>query len=901
MTRKKLPFLKLFNLCNYNSLTLPVNSAPPFFFPLLLFALFFLLAPTVNAEVVKAVKISHPPTLDGKLQEDFWQVESVSHFRQIEPIDGAPATEKTIVTIVYDESNLYIGARLLDSQPDKIISRLGRRDDEIESDWFIVAIDPYFDHRSGYELAINPSGSIRDARLYNDESKDYSWDAVWEGATKRDALGWTVEICLPFDELRFQEKATYTWGINFWRIIKRKNEIATYSWHPREESGYVSRFAQLEGIAHIKPSRYLEILPYTVGRADFRPSSSGGKQSPNLAENAGFDICSGLLSNLTLNLTINPDFGQVEVDPAVVNISDQETYYQEKRPFFIEGAEVFQFGYGGASSIQNFGWKEPSFFYSRRIGRSPQGLNLFHPDLQGPEWTTILAAAKITGKLGPGWNVGFLTAITPSEYGEITQGSSTDQWEIEPLTSYSILRLQKESTTGNTGLGLMTTGVFRKLNDSPLQSYLTKRAFTLAVDGWAFLDANRTWVITGWLGGTSIQGEPEAMTKIQTSSLHYFQRPDVDYVQVNETATKLNGYGGRLYLNKQRGQFVFNAALGFLSPGFHAMDLGYHYRGDIINGHLQVGYWNFHPGRILRQWQITLTAYRSYDFSGNRTDENYILQAKGQLLNYWSGLLYLSYDPPRYNHYLTRGGPMAFYPSGIMRRLSVQSDNRRSLVWQISTHYRTHPNGSYNWSISTGLRWKLRSNLSISLSPGYSWRYSEGQYITKVNDPFKTETYGVRYILSDIIHKTFPLEIRINWTFTPKLSLQAYLQPYLAVGDYFWFKELAAARTFEFNYFGQEGSTIFKSGNIYQVDPDGLGPASSFSFRDPDFNLKSLRGTVVLRWEYRGGSTIYLVWTQKRADYSHPGDWNFGRDFQQIFLAPGENIFLLKISHRFKL
>jgi len=295
------------------------------------------------------------------------------------------------------------------------------------------------------------------------------------------------------------------------------------------------------------------------------------------------------------------------------------------------------------------------------------------------------------------------------------------------------------------------------------------------------LDANRTWVITGWLGGTSIHADPEAMTRIQTSSLHYFQRPDVDYVQVNESATELTGYGGRLYLNKQRGQFILNAALGFLSPGFHAMDLGYHHRGDIINGHLQVGYRNFHPGRIFRLWQITLTTYRSYDFSGNRTDENYIFQAKGQFLNYWSGLLYLSYDPPRFNHYLTRGGPMAYYPSGIMRRLSFQSDNRQPLVFQISGHYRTHPNGSYNWSISTRVRWKVRSNLSISISPSYSWRYSEGQYVTKVIDPLKTETYGVRYILSDIIHKTLPVEIRINWTFTPKLSLQAYLQPYLAV------------------------------------------------------------------------------------------------------------------------
>jgi hypothetical protein len=329
------------------------------------------------------------------------------------------------------------------------------------------------------------------------------------------------------------------------------------------------------------------------------------------------------------------------------------------------------------------------------------------------------------------------------------------------------------------------------------------------------------------------------------------------------------------------------------------MDMGYHRRGDIMNGHIEAGYQTFHPDKIFRHWSLTFAAYRSYDFSGNRIDENYIFTASGQFLNYWNALLYLSYDPEKYSHYLTRGGPLALYPSGIMRRLSFSTDNRKPLVFSLSGHYRTHPNGTYNYSIYATVRWKPSSNFSLSVGPGYSWRHSEGQWVTSVRDELKTETYGTRYILADIIQETLPVEIRVSWTFTPRLSLQAYLQPYIGVGDFFKYKELAAAKTFDFNYFGEGESTLSLENNIYTVDPDGEGPASPFSFHDRDFNLKSLRGTVVLRWEYRPGSTLYLVWTQNRADYSNPGDFSFGRDMEALFSAPGINIFLFKINYRF--
>jgi hypothetical protein len=871
---------------------------------LILLCLFFM---TVEAGIkyrqIRAVLAEGPIKIDGILEESVWQSEGYSGFIQSDPDDGSPASEKTVIWIAYDKKNLYIAARLYDSHPDRIITRLGRRDDHVDSDWFTFAVDPYFDKRSGFQFAVNPAGSIIDSTLYNDEGKDETWDGIWESGVNIGSQGWTVEIRIPFQQLRFKQKESYIWGINCFREIKRKNEITAFAWVPKEESGYVSRFAVLTGIESIDPGRLIEFLPYTMGKAVFNPEEKNNlfHTGQDYQSNLGFDFISGLQSNLTFNLAVNPDFGQVEVDPAVINISDQETYYVEKRPFFIEGADIFRFGTGGANTVRNLGWTSPSFFYSRRIGRSPQGSFCGEGFVDHPDWTTILAAAKITGKIGRGWNIGFLNALTEREYASVDSSGEQSRSEIEPFSYYGILRVQKEFHDGRQGMGMILTSVLRDLNSEALNNSLTRNALSLAIDGWTFLDRERTWVVTGWFGGTRVTGSRESMMRLQTSSLHYFQRPDVNYVRVDENATSLSGWAGRIYLNKQKDNLVFNMGLGAISPGFNAMDMGYHSRGDIINAHIETGYQAFHPGKILRQWKLTSAIYHSYDFGGNRNHEYYIFTATGQFLNYWQGMFYWSYDPNRYNHYLTRGGPMSFYPWGIMRKIQISSDNRKHFVLTLAGHYRTHPTGSYNYSGDVSLRWKPAANFSLSLGLGYSWRHSIGQYITNVKDDLKTETFGVRYIMSDIIQETLPLEIRINWTFTPRLSLQVYLQPFIGIGDYYKFKELTAARTFDFDVFGEGDSTIILENNIYTVDPDGPGPAKPFLFKDPDFNLKSLRGTIVLRWEYKPGSTIYAVWTQSRADHSFPGVFQLGRDLQTLFNAAGENIFLLKINYRFKL
>lgn len=859
-------------------------------------------ARTVRAVV--AVPAAEPMTIDGALDEAVWKTPGFGGFTQRDPFDGRPASEPTTVWVAFDHKSLYVAARLGDSEPSRIVGRLGRRDEEVESDWFDFGVDPYRDRRSGYYFGVNPFGSIQDGTLSNDEEFDATWDGVWESAARIDDGGWTVEIRIPFDQLRFKRQDAHVWGINFQRIVKRKNEESHFAWVPKEESGLVSRFAELTGLAGIASGRRLEASPFVVSRAAFSPEEPGNPFRTGRATSAGagFDLKGGLSSNLTLDLSANPDFGQVEVDPAVINISDQETYYQEKRPFFIEGASLFDFGRGGPNVTRSIGWTDPAFFYSRRIGRQPQGGYDGEGYVDFPDWATILAAAKVTGKVGRGFNLGLVSALTEREFARVDLDGDRFETEVEPFSYYGVARGLKEFGEGRSGLGLIATSLLRGLRDRPLDTRLSRSAVALGVDGWTFLDKDRGWALAGWAGLTSVRGSAEAMTRLQLSSLHYFQRPDADWVEVDENATSLSGWAGRLYLNKQKGNVVFNAALGAISPGFEANDMGYHTRGDVINGHVEAGYRTFHPGRLFRNWTVTASYYRNYDFGWNRVGEYIYLDGKGQFLNYWTAALHLDYEPRKYSHYLTRGGPMALYPEGATVRLNVAGDDRKPLVAKFNGFYRWHPTGGHTWSFGGGVTWKPGPNFSLSLGPGYTFRYAEGQWVMSVVDPLKTSTYGVRYVLSDIDQKTLPIELRINWTFTPRLSLQAYLQPYVGTGDFYAFKELSAARTFDFDYYGEGGSIIDFADGVYTVDPDGeAGPAAPFSFRDPDFNLKSLRGTVVMRWEYRPGSLLYLVWTQRRADYAHPGDFEIWRDLGDLFRAPGDNVFMLKFSYRFEL
>ena len=853
--------------------------------------------------VVQAAQAKEAIRIDGRLMEAVWQGKGADDFTQRNPLDGKPASERTEVWVAYDEKALYVAARLDDAEPGKIVGLLGRRDDELDSDWFSFSVDPYFDRRSGYQFCVNPAGSVIDRTLYNDEWSDNTWDGVWESAVQLDGRGWTVEMRIPYDQLRFPRREPYVWGINFSRTIQRKNEQDYFCWVPKEENGFVSRFARLTGIRGIRPGRHFEAMPYSLGKLAFSPRQEGNpfRTGSDLFASAGLDLKYGLKSNLTLDLSLNPDFGQVEVDPAEVNLSVFETYYSEKRPFFIEGANIFAFGYGGANSNFGFNWSNPEFFYSRRIGRSPQGPVAGDGYADYPEMTTIIGAAKVTGKLSGNWNVGFLDAVTAREYAGVDNDGSRSSQEVEPFSDYGVLRAQKEFHQGRQGLGFIATGVFRDLDAAALQGMLGRQALALGADGWLQLGKTQTWALNGWLGASRIAGSPDYVLALQRSPLHYFQRPDADYLDLDPAATSLSGWAGRLALNKQKGNAIFNAALGAISPGFEANDLGYQWRGDYINSHLVVGYNWLHPGKVFRDATIMAAAARGWDFGGNAIMKNYFLFLYWDFLNYWGGNLQMGYIDASFDKEATRGGPLMRFPPGQWAVYSVYSDNRKRLVLSVDGEVSRRSDGTREFMIGTKLRWKPRSNVSFSIRPAVDLVRTYRQWVASVDDPLMTATYGKRYVFSFLDEKILSAEIRLDWIFSPRISLQAYLQPLIAVGAYSEFKELARPRSGSFNYFGRDGSAISYGADGYTVDPDGAGPAPSFTFVDPDFNFKSLRGTVVFRWEYRPGSAFYIVWTQNRQDLANPGDFDFGRDLGDMVSAKGDNIFMIKATYRFNL
>lgn len=848
--------------------------------------------------IVEAVRLTEPVVVDGLLSEPVWQTApAVTGLLQLNPNEGAPSTEQSFIRVAYDDDAIYVGADLRDSAPDSIVARLSRRDITSNEDFFAFGVDSYHDHRSGYFFGLSAGGTIMDGILYNDDWSDDTWDGVWEGRVSKNSKGWTAEMRVPFSQLRFQKQDRHVWGINFRRDISRKNEETYLVYMPKASCGFVSRFPHLIGIENINPGKHVEVLPYARAKAEYThpdqedPFHDGSAYSPD----AGVDLKVGLSNNLTLDMTMNPDFGQVEVDPAVVNLSDVETYFDEKRPFFIEGANIFQFGQGGARNYWNFNWSSPNFFYSRRIGRSPQGELPDNDYSDMPEGVHILGAAKVSGKLPGNWNVGTIHALTSKEFGKYSSNGKKFKSEVEPMTYYGIFRAQKEINDARQGIGMLSTVTARHFDDQSLRQDINDNALTFGLDGWTFLDTSKTWVFAGWAGASRVSGIRERILDLQTNSQHYFQRPDAKEVRLDSSATELSGFAGRMVFNKQKGNILFNSALGFLSPGFDINDVGFLNRADLINGHVGGGYYWDKPGKVFRWADIVGAVFQSYDFDWNSTWKGIYLLWESQFLNYMLFSADVAYNPETVNKYRTRGGPLSLNHEGFQVDFLFQSDNRKPWVLNLNYgKYFSTPTDQYE-QIGASLEWKPRSNLSVSVGPSL-WQLNEfAQWIDAFDDPTAVKTYGKRYVFGEMDQTEISANIRLNLTFTPSLSLQLYLQPLISHGDYEHFKELARPKSYAFNIYSDE--QIIRSNGEFEIDPDASGSAQSFSFDNPDFNYKSLRGNAVLRWEYKPGSTLYLVWTQNRWNDEYEEPFSFRRSGKQLLNTKPDNIFMIKATY----
>ena len=879
--------------------------------------------PHAAAPVVTAVRVSSDLRIDGMPDEPAWATATpITVFTQLDPNEGEPVSQRTEVRFLFDDDALYIGGRFYDSGP--VMTRLARRDAGVsDSDEFIVAIDSYHDHQTSYRFTTNPSGIKRDAIGSSGRSGfggggggggDSSWDPVWDVASVITDEGWFTEMRIPFSQLRFSPGEELLWGIQVERTIRRLEENAVFSFTPKLEPAGVARYGHLAGIRSIGGGRKLEVLPYLGMSAEYitqEPTSQAFdnpyRSGSDYFGRAGLDLKYLLGPNLTLDATANPDFGQVEVDPAVINLTAFETRFEERRPFFVEGAEIFRYGRGGPTGSTG---RAPEVLYSRRIGRQPQGsVSSDAVFFDAPVSTTILGAAKVTGRVGEGWSVGLLDAFTGREYSPYVDASGAEnQSVLEPPTNYLAGRLRRDARAGETQIGVIGTMVHRDIKDSELAAELRSAAYVGGAD-LVHEFSDRTWKVSGAFAGSYLQGDAAAILDAQESSARYLQRPDATHLSVDPNATSLGGLYGMGEINKQSGSFTARVGVAYLGAGYEVNDLGFQTETErmILDTHFQ---WTQpRPGSYFRNWSVMGGPDNKWNTSGDRIFNDFNVAFNWRWLNYWGGSVRVAAREATNDDRLTRGGPMARTPASGLWRANLNSDSRKALGVRARYDGASSSGGSWEHRGGIDLTYRSGEKLELRLGPSVTRNFTRAQYVASAADPLATHTFGRRYVFAPINQTTLALETRLNVTFTPTLTLQVYAQPLISSGDYGDLEEFSAPGTYRFSTYGEEiGTSVRQGDGDYLVDPDGAGPAPAFTVSDRSFNFRSLLGNAVLRWEWSPGSTLFLVWQQSRADRVLASDFDetgagaigtfdLGYDTQELLGLNSDNIFLVKVNY----
>lgn len=802
--------------------------------------------------------------IDGELTESAWaKAPVVTGFVQRVPNEGAPATHQTEVRVAFDATAIYVAVNALDPDPDRIVGILTRRDGESPSDWVAIHLDSFYDRRSAYEFGVNAAGVKYDRYWFNDTSSDRGWDAVWDVAVSRHAGGWRAEFRIPFSQLRFRPADSSVFGFAAVRTIARLNETSTWPILPRSASGFVSSFGDLTGLDVSARQKKVEVMPYALTQMTTAPVRPGDplRQSPDPGGTVGLDLKYAVAPGLTLTGTANPDFGQVEADPAVVNLSGFETFFAERRPFFVEGSGTFQF------DVDCNNGSCTGLFYSRRIGRAPQRV-VGAPEggfADQPANTTILGAAKLTGRVGK-YAIGALHAVTGREYARVASGPrlAITETPVEPLSNYTVLRVNREFDN-RSRIGFMATSTHRRLPDA--LDFLPSSAFSGGVD--ADIRLGRQFSLTAFVAGSQVNGSADAIARLQRSTVHSFQRPDATHVEYDPTRTSLSGHAGQISINKIGGRRTrFNVYAAYKSAGFDLNDLGFHQRADEINQGAWFQVRDSTPGRYVRDLSVNFNFYQGWNMAGDRRYRGGNVNAHWLFTSNWSFSTGVNVNGQGFADRLTRGGPGGYTNPSVNQWINVQSDNRRPLLVAISTFWWKDGHGGWQRDLAPTLTYRPSSALSISAGVGYTRNHAPSQWVTNLTGATP------RYIFGRLNQTTLRITTRLNYTITPTLSLQVYAQPFLSAGAYSDFKELADGRSRQYE-----------------------GRYRPFAYQgNPDFNIRSFRTTNVLRWEYRPGSALFLVWQQGRDHFVPMGEFDAGRGFGDLFNAPATNTILLKVS-----
>ncbi|NLA48443.1 MAG: carbohydrate binding family 9 domain-containing protein, partial [Bacteroidales bacterium] len=812
----------------------------------------------------KATRIHEAPVINGILDEEIWKRgEWIDDFIQYEPYNGKAASQRTEFKILFDNDNLYAGIRAYDTSPDSIVRRLTRRD-QTDGDILALIIDSFHDLRTGFAFGISASGVKYDLIYTNDgQNEDYSWNPNWWAKTTVTNEGWTAEMKIPFSQLRFDKNTGDVWGFQVLRVLYRKNEASLWQHIPKDSPGLIHMFGELSGLDEIKPRKIFDITPYGVVKAEKFKAEPGNpflEKGSRYGLTGGIDTKIGITSNMTMDLTINPDFGQVEADPSVVNLSAYETFYKERRPFFVEGNNITNYNIGlGDGDVGN-----DNLFYSRRIGRQPQGSpelrEGWHADI--PINTKILGAVKLTGKTGKGLSLGFIEAVTAGEKAATdTVGGRINQ-TVEPLTNYFIGRVQKDFREGKTILG----GIFTSTNrdtDPQMAGLIHRSAYSGGFDFTQYT-RNKNWMLSINTAFSQVNGTREAIQLTQESSVRYFQRPDNDHNKYDPERTSLTGTGGRIQVQKLNGHLFLLGCTMWKSPGFEINDLGYVQTSDQIMSVLAAGYSEWEPRGIYRNYNFNADIWIVHSFAGQHLGTGIEWNGSMGFKNYWSAWTGGNLSFSQLSPGTLRGGPMMKIPGTINLRGGLSSDHRKKLNLSLFGNFsRGLEKDSRNLYSELGITYKPVNYITLTFSPGFNSSSTELQYVTKL-----TKETGDSYIFASIDRKTISASFRVNLNLSPDLTLQYWGQPFVASGKYYDHKVVTdpTAGNFRdrFLTFTREQTRFDAENNKYIIDLD-LNGEPDFEFNNSNFNFREFLSNLVIRWEYNPGSSLYLVWSQTRS------------------------------------
>ena len=839
------------------------------------------------------------PVIDGKLDDPAWQsLEWEKGFIQHEPYEGKDPSQETGFKILYDDNNIYVVFRAFDTNPDSIDSRLSRKDN-IQSDYVGIQLDSYFDQRTAFTFMVSASGVKMDGIFSNDgENEDFTWDPIWFVKTSIDGEGWVAEMKIPLSQLRFDKEENQVWGLQVGRFLFRKQELSLWQPIPRDAPGWVHQFGELKGITGIIPRRQIEIAPYAVaGTERFEKESGNPFATGKLNKfNAGVDGKIGITNNMIIDFTLNPDFGQVEADPSQVNLTAFEIFFEEKRPFFIEGKNIFNYP---LNFFDGDDLGSENLFYSRRIGRNPQ----LDPELDEGEYddvptrTSIIGAAKLTGKTKNGLSIGILESVTAREKAEIDYEGDRRFETVEPLTNYSVTRIQKDFNKGNTLLGGVFTTTNRFIED-PTLDFLHTSAYTGGIDfthNWK----ERTYSFMVKTYFSNVRGSQESLIHTQESSARYFQRPDNDYAKLDSGRTSLSGHGGTIGIGKfANGHWRYAGFIYWKSPGLELNDIGFMPGADQIMQVFWTGYRVWEPFSIFRELNINFNQWTIFDFGGNLNHKGGNININTQFKNYWFLSTGINPEFKGLSNSMLRGGPSIIIPGTISTWLEISSDQRKKFNYAVFTNQSWgSEQSSRNHSYGIFLTYRPIDALDISLSPSLDLTSRNLQYVdTRVLDPDN------QFIFATLDQKTLRLSLRLNFNITPNLTLQYWGQPFISVGKYDNFKKITGTHAEEYTdryyIFTDDEFKWNDSINSYQITDI---PGFKYPIENPDFHIKEFKSNFVARWEFIPGSTLYFVWSQGRARDNPNGEFDLKQDICDMFDIHPHDIFLIKFSYRFVL